>query len=67
MATAASALFWCLVTFGMRIPPWYGLGYPLGALMALYIILRSTLRGASRVEWKGRSYDASQSQPTEKR
>jgi len=51
----------------MRIPPWYGLGYPLGALMALYIILRSTLRGARRVEWKGRSYDASQSRPTEKR
>ena len=42
--------------FGMRIPAIYGLGYPLGALMALYIILRSTWRRGQRVEWRGRVY-----------
>ncbi len=58
LATGASALYWVLVVGGMRIPLWYGLGYPLGALTALFIVLRSSLRGARRVEWKGRSYDA---------
>ena len=43
---------------GMRIPLWYGLFYPAGALLTLGIILRSTLRGAGRVEWKGRTYGA---------
>jgi chlorobactene glucosyltransferase len=55
-ACGGSALFWVLVCAGMRIPPWYGLGYPVGALVALFIILRSTLRGGRRVEWKGRVY-----------
>lgn len=58
LAVGASLLYWVLVSVGMRIPPWYGLGYPLGALLTLYIVLRSTLRGADRVEWKGRTYDA---------
>ena len=40
----------------MQIPAWYGLAYPLGALMALYIILRSIWRGGRRVEWRGRTY-----------
>jgi chlorobactene glucosyltransferase len=56
MAMALSAGFWMLICFGMRIPVLYGLGYPLGALMALYIALRSTWRGGRRVEWKGRVY-----------
>jgi len=55
-ATVLGALFWCLICFGMRIPPAYGLGYPLGAAMALYIAMRSTLRGRRRVEWRGRTY-----------
>ncbi len=55
-ATAFSALFWMLVSVGMRIPFWYGLGYPLGALVMLYIILRSTWRAGRIVEWKGRVY-----------
>jgi chlorobactene glucosyltransferase len=58
LATAASAAFWWVISIGMRIPPWYGLAYPLGALMTGYIVLRSTRRGAGRVEWKGRTYDA---------
>ncbi len=56
MATGLGAVFWCLICFGMRIPPAYGLGYPLGAAMALYIAMRSTLRGGRRVEWRGRTY-----------
>jgi chlorobactene glucosyltransferase len=55
-AAGLGALFWCLICFGMRIPPAYGLGYPLGAAMALYIAMRSTLRGRRRVEWRGRTY-----------
>lgn len=55
-AVAWSLAFWCLVSWGGRIPPWYGLGYPLGALVTLYIIVRSTARGRRRVDWKGRTY-----------
>lgn len=56
LATVLSAVFWGLISHGMRIPAWYGLLYPLGALMALYIVLRSTWRGRRRVEWRGRVY-----------
>ncbi len=55
-ATLLSAGFWMLISYGMRIPPGYGLLYPLGAAMALYIVARSTWRGARRVEWRGRTY-----------
>jgi hypothetical protein len=58
-ATAGSLGFWSLISFGMRIPVWYALGYPAGAMMTLYIIGRSTLRGRRRVEWKGRTYGRS--------
>jgi chlorobactene glucosyltransferase len=56
VATGLSALFWMLVSYGMKIPPWYGLLYPIGALVALYIGARSIWRGARRVEWRGRVY-----------
>jgi chlorobactene glucosyltransferase len=56
LATAFSAGFWMLINHGMQIPAVYGLAYPLGAVMALYIILRSTWRGGRRVEWRGRTY-----------
>ncbi|MBA3258247.1 MAG: glycosyltransferase, partial [Gemmatimonadales bacterium] len=56
LATALAALFWMLIGYGMRIPLGYGLLYPLGAVMALYIVARSTLRGGRRVEWRGRVY-----------
>lgn len=55
-ATALSLLFWMLISYGMRIPILYGLGYPLGVLVALYIAARSTWRGSRRVEWRGRVY-----------
>jgi len=54
--TGLSALFWMLIALGMRIPPWYGLLYPLGALTALGIGARSTWRGGRKVEWRGRAY-----------
>ncbi|MGZ8391575.1 MAG: glycosyltransferase [Gemmatimonadales bacterium] len=56
LATALSGVFWMLISYGMQIPAWYGLAYPLGALMALYIVLRSIWRGGRRVEWWGRVY-----------
>ncbi len=55
-AVALSALFWMLVSYGMRIPVAYGLGYPLGAAMALLIAARSTWRGGRKVIWRGRTY-----------
>ena len=55
-AVWASLVFWTLISIGMEIPPWYGLLYPLGAAMSLYIIIRSTVRGRARVEWRGRTY-----------
>jgi chlorobactene glucosyltransferase len=55
-AAVLSVLFWGLISYGMKIPVAYGLLYPLGALMAIYIVLRSTWRGERRVEWRGRVY-----------
>jgi chlorobactene glucosyltransferase len=55
-AMGLSALFWVLVSIAMEIPGVYGLGYPAGAAMALYIALRSIWRGGRRVEWRGRVY-----------
>jgi chlorobactene glucosyltransferase len=57
IAIALSAAFWMLICYGMEIPAVYGLGYPLGAAMTLYIVLRSTWRGRTTVEWRGRVYD----------
>ncbi len=59
LAMGLSSVFWMLICFGMQIPPLYGLGYPLGAAMALFIVLRSTWRGSRRVEWRGRVYGQS--------
>lgn len=56
IATGFAMLFWCFLSFGMQMPMAYGLLYPLGAVMALFIVLRSTLRGGRRVEWRGRIY-----------
>ncbi|HEU4681891.1 MAG TPA: glycosyltransferase family 2 protein [Gemmatimonadales bacterium] len=56
VATGLSAVFWMLICYGMKIPIVYGLAYPLGALMTLYIILRSSWRGGRKVEWRGRVY-----------
>jgi chlorobactene glucosyltransferase len=55
-ASALSMLFWGLISYGMKIPVAYGPLYPLGALVAIYIVLRSTWRRERRVEWRGRVY-----------
>jgi len=56
LATGLSAFFWCVLSYGMKIRPAYGMLYPLGAAMALYIAARSFWRGGRRVEWRGRVY-----------
>lgn len=55
-ATLCATTFWAFISFGMGVPMKYGLLYPLGVLTAIAIVLRSTLRGARRVEWRGRVY-----------
>jgi len=50
-----SALFWMTLTARMGAPVGYGLLYPLGACVGLWILVRSWSRG-SRVSWKGRDY-----------
>jgi chlorobactene glucosyltransferase len=63
LAAAISAAFWMAVCADMRIPPPYGLAYPAGAAVVLYIVARSTWRGARQVEWKGRVYDTTPDRP----
>jgi chlorobactene glucosyltransferase len=53
--TAASLLFWLLAHAVQRVPLPYALTYPLGALVAAAIFVRSALRGP-RLAWKGRVY-----------
>ena len=55
-ATVVSVVFWMLMSFGMQIPMWYGILYPLGSGVLLYVVARSTWRGSRRVEWRGRTY-----------
>ena len=56
LAALLSACFWIAMSAGMRIPPWYGLLYPVGAATTGFIIARSVWKGARAVEWKGRIY-----------
>lgn len=55
-AMALATLFWVVFCGAMGIPARYGLGFPLGAALLLFIVARSTWRGARRIEWKGRRY-----------
>jgi chlorobactene glucosyltransferase len=57
VAVALSLAYWTLISAGMKIPVRYAFGYPVGAAMALWIAARSAVRGARRVEWRGRTYD----------
>lgn len=54
-ATGLSALLWVLFTARMGAPGAYGVLYPLGAAVGMWIFLRSWTRGRT-VEWKGRTY-----------
>lgn len=56
VAVGVSAIFWCVVAAGMKIPAWYGLTFPLGAAVMSYIVARSIWRGSRRIEWRGRRY-----------
>lgn len=55
MTVAVSVVLWALFTSRMGAPAWYGLLYPLGAAVGMYIFFRAWIRGR-RVEWKGRAY-----------
>lgn len=52
---AVSAVTWMLVSWRFRVPPLFGLLYPLGAAVSAWIIYRSW-RQRGRVQWKGRAY-----------
>ena len=65
IATALSLFFWAMISFGMHVPAWYGMLYPLGAVMFLMILARSAWRGTRRVEWRGRVYDEATGLATE--
>jgi chlorobactene glucosyltransferase len=53
--TVASILFWAVVHAIQRVPLPFSLSYPIGALAAAGLFVRSALRG-SNVVWKGRRY-----------
>jgi chlorobactene glucosyltransferase len=55
-AIALSVAFWTLIVMGLRLPPMYGLAYPLGAVVTLVMVFRSLSRGDRRVVWRGREY-----------
>lgn len=55
LTVAISVVLFTLFTVRMGAPFWYGLLYPVGAIMGMYIFLRAWRRGR-RVEWKGRAY-----------
>ena len=55
ISTAATLAWWLTVYVTARENPLYALGYPLGALMLLYIFFTAVIRGR-RVTWKGRTY-----------
>lgn len=57
LAMGLSTIFWSLISYGMQAPLWYGLLYPVGATLLLWIVARSAWRGTRRVEWRGRVYD----------
>ena len=51
----ASSGLWIWFSRRMRVSGWYGVLYPLAAVVGSRIFLRSWVRG-SKVEWKGRAY-----------
>lgn len=52
---AATLVWWIVAYATVRENPLYAIGYPLGALMLLYIFFTAVIRGR-RVTWKGRTY-----------
>jgi chlorobactene glucosyltransferase len=62
-ATGLSVLIWSSVSALMRSSPLFGLLYPLGSTIGLFIFLKSWLRG-TRIRWKGRDYRMRQHERT---
>jgi len=56
VAIGLSVAFWTIVVVSLQLPPMYGLTYPLGAVVVLAMVARSTARGGRRVVWRGREY-----------
>ncbi len=61
LAFGAASFLGCSLLIGAvlragRVPMWYGIFHPLGALVLARILLRSARRGTGRIEWKGRTY-----------
>lgn len=54
-AVTLSAIVWMLFTRQMYAPVVYGLAYPVGSVVTMFIVIRASIRG-SKVEWKGREY-----------
>jgi hypothetical protein len=54
-AVAPSLALWTIYSVRMGAPFGYGLLYPLGAAVGMYIFLRSWAQGRN-VRWKGRAY-----------
>jgi chlorobactene glucosyltransferase len=55
-ATGVSLLLWAGVYRTLKGPIRYSLLYPVGAAVAIWIGLRSWLRGSRKIVWKGRTY-----------
>lgn len=56
IATGCGLAIWVAGTRQMGAPALYGVFFPLGAGTTAFILVRSWLRGAGRIEWKGRRY-----------
>jgi len=59
IATTLSLATWLVIYRNERAPLGYAILYPFGALVVAAIMIRSALRGARKVEWKGRTYSPS--------
>ena len=59
IATLASLATWIAIYAFEKGPVLYAFLYPLGAAMVAFIMLRSTIRGSKKVEWRGRIYSGS--------
>ncbi|MEX2528796.1 MAG: glycosyltransferase [Gemmatimonadota bacterium] len=56
VATLFSATIWAGAYHRFQAPIWMAVLFPLGALVTVFIALRSAMRGEGRIEWKGRRY-----------
>ena len=55
VCVGVALLFWVGTYSFLKLPAWYAVLYPLGALVMFYIVISALARGR-RVKWKGRAY-----------